>query len=153
VHPFDLMPGMVVFKVINDGEEPIKYLGDGVGNVIQVGIVVGIRPTKILSAKPPYVYIESDYIKQHWTHYGWLIYVGGEKQKDNIDGIVIYKADFRTRPFIESKRNLQTPYLESGTVVTIVSKEVEGWYKIKYKNTNGYIEKDAISIVEEDVEE
>lgn len=61
----DLIPGMAVYKLRNDGKEPEQYRNDGIGNFYHVGLYVG-NNTVVEAKGTKYGVVYSDI--SSWTH-------------------------------------------------------------------------------------
>lgn len=65
-----LQVGMAVFKHRDDGNEPSKYYGDGIGNMYHVGCVTSVNPLRIVHATSPVAKVDTSLGK--WSHFGLL---------------------------------------------------------------------------------
>lgn len=88
-----LLVGMAVFKQREDGGEPSKYQGDGIGNMYHIGLVTGVNPLRIVHATPPAA--RADTKLGNWGYYGRLIHVEFEtagayetaEEPDEVDAV------------------------------------------------------------------
>lgn len=65
-----LYVGMAVFKRRFDGQEPVQYQGDGIGNLYHVGCLTSVSPLRVVHATTPIAKLDTGI--GPWTHWGLL---------------------------------------------------------------------------------
>ena len=142
----DLHVGMVVFKHRNDGKEPTKYQGDGIGNLYHIGLVTSISPLRIAHATDPIAKVDTTL--SNWTHCGWLEDVdyaavtgGGDQPPAQAAAQArVWSADgnpVKLRPTPGTNK----PYLAKvprGEMVS-AAPQAEGWSQVNWKGKRGYM--------------
>ena len=150
----DLIPGMAVYKLRNDGKEPEQYRNDGIDNFYHVGLYVG-NNTVVEAKGTKYGVVYSDI--SSWTH--------ASKQKDTIydteeneDSISDNANTSKVFPITGSVhtsggvlRVRKSPKdgevlgkFNNGDTITLIG-ETDGWYKVNYKGHVGYVSGDYIN--------
>lgn len=136
-------PGYAAFKRRDDGNEPEKYKGDGIGNLYHIGLVAR-DGTSVLNAKGTNYGFSSDPLSA-WDYVAPLNAVAytaqGEEEPVILD--VLYRArvtthsgslNVRERPDTGSQRIGE---LKKGAEVSVVS-ECGEWYRIAYGGGYAY---------------
>ena len=145
-----LVPGMAVYRWHNDGKEPARYKGDGLGNFSHVGLYIGNG--KCIEAKGTKSGIVESNIST-WTYASKLKYtiydlvegqqnMNVEKQMQNNTETAVYgvvktengRLNLRTKPSTSAPVALR---VERGTRLRILE-TLDGWYKVKYGNNVFY---------------
>lgn len=65
-----LKPGWLLFILEQDGKEPAKYQGDGIGNASHVGLYTGSAKAEVVHASYSNRLVCASTLKNAWTHCG-----------------------------------------------------------------------------------
>lgn len=150
---FGVIPvGAFLFILSQDGKEPSKYKGDGIGNVSHIGIYTGKGAGAINSSASHGCVCESTFkgksINGGWNRVGlWKAIDYGETVNSILNGgtkpvKVTFKAkviggglNLRAEKSQSSERLCQIP---DGTIVT-VTEEDGSWSKTSYNGQTGWV--------------
>lgn len=155
--------GAFLFILKNDGKEPGKYQGDGIGNSSHIGIYTGTGKGAINSSSTNGCVCESNFkgksINGSWNRIGLWREISYGDPVDRIlrgggDKIVPYKAkviggglNLREQPSKNSDRLDQVP---EGTVLDVTD-EMQEWAKTNYKGLDGWVMKEFLQKEEDSI--
>lgn len=156
----NLVPGMAVFKVRADGNEPSAFKNDGQGNFYHVGLYIGdnqvveAKSTKdgcVISKLSAWGYAAR--LKN--TDYDTCNEEANEIVSEEISEDAVCNSEqkgvvkcegrlnIRMRP---DKNSIIVKRITSGTTLSIVG-ENGAWYKVNYNGTTGYVMKQFIKLL------
>lgn len=149
----DLTVGMAVFKNRQDGGEPSKFQGDGLGNMYHIGLVVSVNPLRIIHATTPVAKVDT--ALGNWSHYGRLAKVPYESEGQAVNSDILYIAvtvaenglsvNFRAKADTSSTRLDQIPL---GQQVQVLEHTNTTWARVRYNGKTGYIMRQFLQDVE-----
>lgn len=139
-----LQPGMVLFIVEHDGNEPAQYKADGKGNASHIGWYTG-GMYKVVHSSASRGMVVSSTLKNGWTHAGYLKalqYNGAEEPiEPAVHGIGYINLPAGQNVFHRINANKDSAYwgrIPGGTQVEIIS-EKKGWTRVRYGTHDGYV--------------
>lgn len=141
----DLVPGMAVFKMRQDGKEPDQYKGDGLGNFYHVGLYIG--DGKVIEAQSTKTGVVTSCISS-WGYAARLKYTeydlneGGEYPTTGTVVTAGGPLNMRSEP---SKSGAILTRIPNGTALTITGKNGD-WYAVSYTGKSGYVSAQYISL-------
>lgn len=144
-----LEPGMVLFIVEKDGEEPPQYKADGLGNASHVGWYTGGR-YEVVHSGATKGKVAASTLKNGWTHAGWLkeIDYGGTvvpQEEIIMEGYI--KLPQEQNVFLRMAPSKTAGYyarINGGERVEILS-ESNGWTQVAYNGMKGYVASEFVS--------
>lgn len=145
-----LVPGMAVYKHRNDGKEPDKYKGDGIGNFYHVGLYIGDgRVVEAKGTRYGVVYSDID----EWTHCSTLKYtVYDVENMADVDetnfpatGSVKISSGVLNVRKAPSTNSAIVKELKKGEMITLTGLQ-DGWYSIETGNVKGYVSSKYIAV-------
>lgn len=145
-------PGAFLFILDQDGGEPAKYRGDGIGNASHIGIYTGIRQGAIHSSASRGSVQESRFngksIKGGWNRVGlWdqiaydtSINFGMAEEKsgmetDYVAQVTDGRLSLRTGPSTNSPR---IAWIPDGDLVHVIE-DCKDWKKVEWSGQTGYV--------------
>ena len=141
-----LQVGMAVFKWSKSGE-PGKYRADGEGNFHHIGVVTGIGPLVITHASSVSGRVIQVNSIKGWTHFGRLAavnYNGASSPSAEGKDMTQYKIVAASGDTVNLRRYTSTTSevitkVPVGTLVNGTAVTTEGWTKVDYNGTTGYM--------------
>lgn len=144
-------PGYAAFKLRNDGKEPDKYKGDGIGNLYHIGLVG--NDGYVLNAKGTSYGFSKDKLSL-WAFVAPLKAV--DYEEGGIDmSEVLFKAKVTTASGSLNMRKAAAKTaavvgrLPQGTVVE-VTQEVDGWLAVRSGTMEGWCDASFLTKVDAD---
>lgn len=158
---FGFIPvGAFLFILKQDGREPAKYIGDGIGNASHIGIYTGKGEGAINSSSSRGCVCESRFrgksINGGWNRVGlWnkidygktinSILNGGKGNMEPYQAQVIGgRLNLREQPSTSAERICQIP---DGTIIEVTD-ETGDWAKVNYGGREGWVRKDFLKPAE-----
>lgn len=141
----DLVPGMAVFKMRQDGKEPDQYKGDSLGNFYHVGLYIG--DGKVIEAQSTKTGVVTSCISS-WGYAARLKYTeydmseGGEYPTRGT--VVTAKGPLNMRSE-SNKSGAILAKIPNGTALTITGKNGD-WYAASYAGKSGYVSAQYVSL-------
>ena len=133
-----LVPGMAVFKW---NENTPEKFSDGLGDFQHIGLVVSVKPLKIIHASSAIGCVTTDTKIGKWKYYGRLKAVdygkksGGDSMTATVTASNGQPVNMRTRPDVGSNSIRKVPV---GATVEVNMEGTE-WTLISYSGDTGYM--------------
>lgn len=158
-----MIPGMAVFKMRKDGQEPSKYQSDGQGNFYHVGLYIG--DNKVVEAKSPSRGCVTSSLSD-WTYAAKLKYTDYDDaetiieptEDDENDTVEDEQFDDATQTGVvqggalnlratASTATTRLARIPNGTTIPILG-ESGAWYKTQYDGNTGYVMKKYVQLIQ-----
>ena len=149
--------GALLFILNQDGKEPEKYQGDGIGNASHIGIFTNTGKGAIHSSASKGCVCESAFkgksISGGWNQIGLWDAIdygtdGGNKMTPYQARVVGGKLNLREQPSTSAERLCQIP---EGEIITMTDEAGE-WAKTAYSGRDGWVLKTYIEAVNGDAD-
>lgn len=141
----DLVPGMAVFKMRQDGKEPDQYKGDGLGNFYHTGCYIG--DGKVIEAQSVKTGVVTSCISS-WGYAARMKYTeydlseGGEYPATGTVVTAGGHLNMRSEP---GRSGAILARIPNGTALTLTGKNGD-WYAATYAGRSGYVSAQYISL-------
>ncbi len=147
-----IAPGWLVYILKQDGREPDKYKGDGVGNASHVGLYVGQTGAETVHASYSKGIVCPTLLANGWTHCGpakAIEYAAGATEPDPLDDDTPYSAtvdtgdslkglNFRMTPSARAAKVPGCEEIPKGATVTVLEHVNSAWARVNYNGFGGY---------------
>lgn len=153
-----IVPGAGLLIVKNDGNEPKKYKGDGLGNASHVGLYLNTNGVEVGHASSSKGCVTGSTLKNGWTHvilfdaidYSEYINKSDDKEEDmTMEGRYRVSADggLRMRETASTKGKYML-IIPCGTELDVTETK-DGFGKVSYRGYNGWCSMDYMIPVQD----